>query len=412
MRLRHRAAPAPEVRLLRRTAIRVGVQATLLVAVTVTLLTGTALLVVLHSQHLAAAHLLSDAINRADDVTDPPAAVWLVVQGPQGRMMSTGMPAGLPDLGILRQTATTGVSASADVRANHHEYRVQTARRGPSTIEAVLDLSSDHAERDRLVSALLMGGGVGLLLAGVVGAWLGTRAAAPLSAALALQRRFVADAGHELRTPLTLLSTRIQLLRRRLQQGGDPQAVGEADDLIADSAHLAAILDDLLLAADPQVPPAQASTVDLVTLAREVLALARPLAAEHSIELHGPVEGRVVPVRGAPSMLRRAITALIDNAIRHARGTVSVAVERLADAAVLEVSDDGPGIDPAIASRMFERFASTGGARSARSGGARHYGLGLALVSEIAVRHNGEVTAGDRPGGGATLRLVLPVAPT
>lgn len=405
MRLRTGSVSAPEARLLRQTATRIGIQAALLVAVTVVLLAGAGVLVVLRSQHTADDTLLADAISRADDVVDPPAGVWLIVQGPEGMAASPGLPAGLPDLDALRRTAATGAPTSSDVRTAGGEYRVETARSGGNTIEAVLDLRYDHAERNRLVVALLLGGGLGLLLAAGAGAWLGTRAAAPMAAALALQRRFVADAGHELRTPLTLLCTRAQLLRRRLHRDGDSRSVTEADDLLADSAHLAAILEDLLLAADPRVGPRDTSVVDLAALVREVLASAAPVASAHSIELCAPATGQAVPVRGAPVALRRAITALTDNAVRHARSTVSVTISRRDKEVVLEVADDGVGIDPAIAARLFERFASTG---RPRPGGPRRYGLGLALVSEIAARHNGQVEADNRPGCGVTLRLILP----
>lgn len=395
----------PEVRMLRRTATRIGIQAALLVAVTVALLIGAAVMVVLRSQHASDDTLLATSISRADDVTDPPAGVWLIVQGPKGTAASPGLPSGLPDLDALRRTAATGLPVDADLHTAGREYRIKTARSHAGTIEAALDLRYEHAERDRLIAALVFCGGMGLLLAAGVGAWLGNRAAAPMADALALQRRFVADAGHELRTPLTLLSTRAQLLRRRLQRGPDPQVLAEVDDLVSDSAHLAAILDDLLLAADPRVGPQEASAVDLAAVAREVVAATTPSASAHSIELHGPPQLQRVPVRGAPVALRRAVTALTDNAVQHARHTVSVTVGVRGNTAVLEVADDGPGIAPDVAARLFERFTSTG---HTRPDGTRSYGLGLALVSEIAARHSGQVTADNRPGSGATLRLILP----
>ena len=112
---------------------------------------------------------------------------------------------------------------------------------------------------------------------------------------------------------------------------------------------------------------------------------------------------------GAPTALGRAVTALIDNALGHARTQVDVRVGRRGRTVVVEVGDDGPGISAEMLPRMFTRFAGqrptddTPGAR-------RHYGLGLALVSEIATRHGGRVTATNRPAPatGAVLRLELP----
>lgn len=107
--------------------------------------------------------------------------------------------------------------------------------------------------------------------------------------------------------------------------------------------------------------------------------------------------------------LGRAVTALIDTALGHARTQVDVRVARRGRTVVVEVSDDGPGISEEMLPRMFTRFAGQRPADDA-PGARRHYGLGLALVSEIATRHGGQVTAANRPvpATGAVLRLELP----
>ena len=105
--------------------------------------------------------------------------------------------------------------------------------------------------------------------------------------------------------------------------------------------------------------------------------------------------------------LHRALTALVDNALRHARSTVSVAAARVRDHVVVTVTDDGPGIDPQVAPRLFDRFAA---GTSAAEPGRRRYGLGLALVAEIAAAHRGDVDVGAPPG--TTLRITLPCRTT
>jgi signal transduction histidine kinase len=121
--------------------------------------------------------------------------------------------------------------------------------------------------------------------------------------------------------------------------------------------------------------------------------------------MRAPPQEQVATVRGTQASLRRAILALTDNALHHARHTVSVTVSVRRKVVVVEVADDGPGIDPAIAARLFERFASTG---HSEQDGTPRYGLGLALVNEIASRHDGQVEVDGRPGRGATFRLILP----
>jgi signal transduction histidine kinase len=391
----------------RRTALRVGLQTAAAVAVTVGVLCVVAILVVLHSQHDAQNNLVNAAIARADDVSDPPAGVWLVVEHAGKRDVSPGLPAGFPEVTALRGTAADGVNRTEDVTVGGREYLVRTQQHGDAVVQAILDLRSAHVERDRLLRALLISGAAGLVLAGMAGAWLARRAVLPLLEALAVQRRFVADASHELRTPLTLLSTRAQLLRRQLKLGADPGSTeSDVDGLVNDAATLTTILEDLLLAADPreEVPR---QPVNLRQLVNQVVDAAQPAAQERSVRLS--VDGGDDPIllRGYESGLRRALTALLDNGIRHSRAAVRIVV-RVVDGQVrVDVEDDGPGIDPAILPSIFNRFASN--PDDGAVNGRRRYGLGLALVSEIAARHGGTVTASTSGDTGATLRLQLPL---
>jgi signal transduction histidine kinase len=393
-------ARSADDRLLRRTALRVGLQSALAVAITVVVLCGVAILVVLRSQHTDQNTLLSTAIDRADDVTDPPAGVWLVIQHGTQQHVTPALPAGFPDQPALAATNADGVVRTADVTTGHGEYSVRTQRHGDDVVQAILDLRSAHLERDRLLQALLITGAVGLLLAGATGAWLARRAVTPLAHALSLQRRFVADAGHELRTPLTLLSTRAQLLQRR---SGDTALKSDVDALVADTRQLTEILEDLLLAADPREDTPK-ELVDLTALVRHAVAAAEPAATERGVQLNVEIPAGAVSVNGYEAALRRAVNALLDNGIRHARTTLRLTVEATGREARIDVADDGPGIDPAIMPTMFSRFAS--GSTDTPPGQPRRYGIGLSLVNEIAARHHGTVTAHNTDG--ALLRLTLP----
>jgi signal transduction histidine kinase len=115
-------------------------------------------------------------------------------------------------------------------------------------------------------------------------------------------------------------------------------------------------------------------------------------------------------VLGAGGALRRVVDALVDNAVGHAPdgGHVTVRVGRTGGAVLLHVRDDGPGIDPAVADTLFERFAhAPGPAGSTRAG----FGLGLALVQEVVHAHGGTVTGRTGDGGGAVFEVHLPAAP-
>jgi two-component system, OmpR family, sensor kinase len=406
-------ARGPDATLLRRTGLRLGLQAAGIVSVIVIILTATAVLVVLRSQHAAASTLLEQANARAIDVLDPPAGVYLLAHTADGRTLRTpGLPDGLADTSALQQTETTGVAEAFELHLNHREYTVQTVHRSDGvTLEAILDLGFDHGERDRLLTAMLISGSFGLLLAAAAGAWLGARATHPLSTALALQHRFISDASHELRTPLTLLSTRAQLLRRRLRSADtQPGILDAAGRVVTDAQRLAAILDDLLLAANPTAHQEHVA-IDLRALAAEVVAEAHPASAHSLLHITGPTPAPHTQgtgdttVRGSPIALRRAITALVDNAGRHAHTTIRVSVRREKRHVVLEVADDGPGVDPDLAPRLFQRFAST---HTPSADGRRHYGLGLALVSDTITNHGGTVELAEHERPGAILRITLP----
>ncbi|HEY2057426.1 sensor histidine kinase [Amycolatopsis sp. NBC_01480] len=390
---------------LRRTAFRVGAQTTLAVAITVLVLGAISVLMVLRSQKSVDDDAISAALANADDVVDPPAGTWLLILHQGGVTVSPGLPPGAADEPQLSRSAAGGTSVTEDRSVKGREYRVRTdPRPGGGAAQVVLDLTRDHVQRTKLIEALMLVGAAGLLPAAGIGVWLGRRAVVPMAGVLVRQRRFVADAGHELRTPVTLLSTRAQLIQRALRTGTD--VTDDVDKLVRDADHLAAILDDLLIAADPREKAAP-EPVDLADVAARVTDAASAEAQAHRIRITvhsgGPTE-----VRGSGTSLSRAVTALVDNAVRHARSEVVLTVSTTRRRAELDISDDGPGIDPDILPSLFDRFATAPADR--QTGVRRRYGLGLALVSEIAARHGGSITA-TNTGHGARFRLSLPAAP-
>jgi two-component system OmpR family sensor kinase len=391
----------------RRAARRIGLQAAAGVAVLVAVLFAIGIFVVLHSQRQAQDELIRTAIARADDVEDPPDGMWLCVWRSGLRAATPGLPAGFPLELEIRRVASSHVARSTDVDVRGGEFLVRTQRydRG-GVIQAVLDLSQDNRERARLLEGFAVAGGAGLVLSAGLGAVMARRAVAPMAAALALQRRFVADAGHELRTPLTLLSTRAQLIQRALRRYPDAEQVrSDVDDLVSDTRQLTALLDDLLVAADDRAP-AVFEPVALAELAEQVVGSARPAAKEHGVALTAVSSGDRPVVWGSTAGMRRAVTALLDNAVRHARTAVSVSVGITGRFAVIDVTDDGSGIAPSARSTMFDRFAGT--PADPQAGIGLRYGLGLALVSEIAARHGGSISLQAGEDNGTTFRLRLP----
>ena len=114
-----------------------------------------------------------------------------------------------------------------------------------------------------------------------------------------------------------------------------------------------------------------------------------------------------LPVQGVAKLLRRAVRNLLENAHRHAAGTITLGLSQTAGHAVIRVCDQGPGVPPDLRERIFEPFYRLPGATE-RDGGV---GLGLALVKSIALRHGGSVHCEDHAGGGACFVMQLPLAP-
>jgi two-component system OmpR family sensor kinase len=173
------------------------------------------------------------------------------------------------------------------------------------------------------------------------------------------------------------------------------------------------LVDDLLLLArlDDERPMTFAP-IDLTVLAADAVQDAKALDPSRAITLHG-LNGELQPttVEGDEARLRQVLTNLVGNAVNHTPpGTpLEVAVgSRDSGRALLEVRDHGPGVDPAAARRVFERFYRADPSRMRGHGGGN--GLGLAIVAAIVNAHHGKVGVAQTPGGGATFVVDLPTA--
>ena len=395
----------------RRAVTRLSIQFTALIVAILALMGGLLYSIVTagasesDNRKMAAATLI-------DSPRDAPLDVFVAILNNGQLTVSRNMPAGLPDTSAINRVLASHRSETGTSQVGGRSYAVLTAFHDGRVAQAALDRHESQEEADRLVLAMGTTGAAAAILAALVSVWMAGRALRPLAESLALQRRFVADASHELRTPLTLLSTRAQMLRRKLTRPGAGPAPEEVADgvkgIVEDAKLLTGILDDLLISADPRAA-ADYEPVNLGSIGAGAAAMAEAEAQKRSILLESKFPSVPVTVRGSEVSLGRVFTALISNSLDHAKSTVTIQVSTQGREAVIRVTDDGPGFPPDFDTRVFERFASSR-ADAGKEGVSRHYGLGLALVAEIATLHRGRVGIDSSPAGGAAVVVTLPLA--
>jgi signal transduction histidine kinase len=222
------------------------------------------------------------------------------------------------------------------------------------------------------------------------------------------QREFVADASHELRTPLTSILANLELLQEELEgRGGEAPEIVES--ALRSSKRMRRLVADLLILARADAGRTSPHTaLDLAEVASAAVDEVRPVAGDHLINIRAAGS---VPVEGNADELHRLTLNLLDNSVRHtpAGTAIDVAVERRDGQAVLEVTDDGPGIPEDLREQVFSRFVRGNG--PADVVGMPGTGLGLAIVKAVAESHGGAVEAGASAAGGARFTVRIPLEP-
>jgi two-component system sensor histidine kinase CiaH len=337
-----------------------------------------------------------------------------------------GLPTGLPVIDSVTAAATGGGRdlrlASVNTIGPGQQpaivpIRVLTERVtsdiGDVYIQVIQDRRAEQQTLDAILRVLLVGGAIVVVVAFGFGAVYARRALVPIReslvsqrAALRRQREFAADASHELRTPLTVIRSSVEHLRRNPGQSS-PATADALDDIEAEVGHLTALVEDLLLLArsDSGAITLARTTVDLGDVAADGAGALSKMAEARGVHLS--LDPEPAMVSGDSARLRQLILILVDNAIGHTPrgGSVNVRVRDDGREAVVEVDDDGPGIEPDDMPRVFERFWRAPGA----AGGGT--GLGLAIAKSIVDLHDGRISVTNRNEGGARFTVRLPREP-
>lgn len=221
--------------------------------------------------------------------------------------------------------------------------------------------------------------------------------------AMEREQRFTADAAHELRTPLAAIKTNLQVIQRARNDEEREEFVAA----LGVSVDRASRLVDQLLTLSRLDPLYQRSSGleqrDLASLIGDALPGWRNAAARLQLSLHAQLESALC-LLNADAMLI-LLRNLVENAMRYtpAGGSITLRCGMQGQQAMLEISDTGPGIPPAMRERVFERFVRLAGASQPGSG------LGLSIVRQIVEMHGASITLGDAPNGpGLCIQMLFP----
>lgn len=221
------------------------------------------------------------------------------------------------------------------------------------------------------------------------------------------RRAMTADIAHELRTPIAVQRAQLEAL----QDGIYPLTPENLQPMIEQTELLTRLVEDLrtLALADAGELRLKLKPAVLGEVTAAVVERFRPEAENHQVVLHFQDNAgeRLPAMLVDAARIEQILNNLISNALRYSPpgGSVQVKLEATPEKATLSVLDSGPGFSEGALNHLFERFYHSGQAHGAETGGT---GLGLAIARQLALAHGGDLTARNRPEGGAELTLTLP----
>ena len=311
------------------------------------------------------------------------------------------------------RVALTGAPERFELRADamRHWYDVYAFRVDAPRLHRVAVIFNDISERKFTEASLRESEGRYRALAADREVMLEAERMARLESDRAMRDRdeTLATLSHELRTPLASIVTWSRLLQKQFVR--DEEMLHKGLSVIDDNAKaLNRLISDLLDSSRISCGKFTMSeeVFDLHTLIESVCATVRPVADSKEIDLEVQLQDARVPLLGDAARLRQVLLNLLSNAIKFtpARGWIRIACRRADRQFLIEVQDNGEGIDRLFLPQMFRRFSQGGTVRERRRGGL---GLGLSIAREIVEQHGGTIHAhSGGPGQGACFTVVLP----
>jgi signal transduction histidine kinase len=222
-----------------------------------------------------------------------------------------------------------------------------------------------------------------------------------------LRKQMVADIAHELRTPLTVMQVNLEAMKDELL----PTSPDELDGLHHEVTRLSRLVEDLRLLslADSGNLELHNESIDANTLVETAVRRLKPQAETQGIHLEANLSKKPVTITGDEDKLHQVLANLISNSLRFTPSGKRVDISVRSDRkwVIMQVSDEGPGINPADLPILFERFFKGDRARSRGDSGS---GLGLSIVKQLVELHGGQIDAALPKSGGLQVTIQLPLA--
>jgi two-component system OmpR family sensor kinase len=216
------------------------------------------------------------------------------------------------------------------------------------------------------------------------------------------QRQFVADVSHELRTPLTTLRGNLALLRREPSISADDQA-DVLDDMVDESDRLIRLVNDLLTLARAESQRAlRSEPVQVKPVIEEVCRQAQLITPDRTITCAPLLDVAAV---GDQDALKQVLLILMDNALKHTTGPITVTTAITDGGIAISIHDSGPGIDTEVLPHIFERFY-----RGDEAWTKPGLGLGLPIAKALVEAQNGTISVGSQVGQGSVVTVTVPQA--
>lgn len=296
---------------------------------------------------------------------------------------------------IIYRASVFELRRFALAQQNRFEHRIT-----PFTNVTIDDELILEAQGRMRYSLLLINLGI-LVASGGLGYYLSGKTLSPIQAMVEDQYRFISDASHELKTPITAIKTTLEVALR------DPKLTSrEAKEILQtnleEANRLQRLAEGLLELTHQNVLPTLVPT-RLDTILTEAIQLISPIAERKHVQI--TFKSNNVVVRADSLSLRRAIVAILDNAVKYspAKSKIEITTKVTARTVMLKISDKGDGIPTTDLPHVFDRFYRGDPARSSKG-----YGLGLPITKQIIENHRGTIVIESKAGKGTTVTIALP----